>query len=418
MRIAHVTDLHIREERLAEQLDTLRSIAKAIDVQEPHLITVGGDLCGVQVPHRATPAERNALCSFLRELQGTAPVVVLRGNHDLAKDYEFLNYFGESPWPLLFASECELLAVQHPALGEEPMQVMCLPWIDRSAFPLEADYAGSVQAAYRSAVSKEFAATLRAAAAAKRSVLLAHVAISGALLKEGQPSVPTSDPVLRLPDVADHELYNVALFGHYHAPQRLTSKDKACAALYGGSLFVNEYGESIERGWTLFDTDSGQSQFHRSGCAPRLTVTIDCAARTVLSVQPQDWPGAERLGKTRPAELTKASHYEACALRGSHVKLVCQLPEGDATAMALVDTLRTVLRSAGALSLHIERHVERVERLRAGAASVAAAGTLADKVRAFLDSGSSASEVVSPEVRDAAMDLLAQLEAELDGGDE
>lgn len=109
VRLLHLTDLHLTDgPRLPDQaavLDHVVRQAVELGVQATFLT---GDLYGLAVPHRSTPAERAVLFPAVRTLAQLGPVVVVYGNHDYPGDLETLAQLGGGfDWPVRVVSRAE-----------------------------------------------------------------------------------------------------------------------------------------------------------------------------------------------------------------------------------------------------------------------------------------------------------------------
>lgn len=84
MKVAALSDLHLDENnRFDETSELMDWMVTDIAEYEPGLITVAGDSSPVSV-RPSTPKERMKLSSFYQALAQIAPVIVIRGNHDVS----------------------------------------------------------------------------------------------------------------------------------------------------------------------------------------------------------------------------------------------------------------------------------------------------------------------------------------------
>jgi len=344
MRVAFVTDLHVTQARLREHAPVLRKVAGAICATHPDLLLVGGDLCGLRVPHRATPEERNTLVDFLRRATGDGewPAVVVRGNHDAPGDFDFLDH----------------LAIDATYMGEpgvvegDRWGVVCLPWVDRTAVSDPERYQGEVRALYRDTL----AGYLQDPDRRPHVFVLGHAAIKGATLHDGQPAVPIADPVVPLSDLDGD--FRAGFFGHYHHPQILESGDRPI--VYGGSLNVNEHGEDYRKTWTEWTPK--RCRFHRIPTPIRATLVVDDLGKT-LEVKPD----ADALGPN------------------AHLKIRV-VAQGDRLDQAITAARRVRAQYVGnVLSVRVEYDTRVQPRTREGAADIADRTTIPDKVALYLD---------------------------------
>lgn len=400
MRIAFLTDLHVCDSRLdghGGQRAALVDLALTLDAYAPDLILVGGDLAGLQVPHRATPRERNALVSLLVDLGNVAPVVAVRGNHDFPGDYAFLNHL-RSKHPVVYAEA-------GPEILDVPgAVVVALPWLDRTAVAkLDPDYGAGVRTVYRDAMA-QVADDLRAARkAGSVVVVLAHAAVAGGAIRDGQPPVPTADPVVYLHELLDEGTVDAAFFGHYHARQIL---DAPVDALYGGAVFAHEYGEDLgDRGALIYDTETGKVEHVPVLQQPKILVEIDAGDRRLLAVRPDGLITVHGPDAAGPwAQVAPGPTPTA--------KLVVHHDDGDGPALAWADAVRTRLGEVGCTQVLVERRPRRTTRARDGADDIAAATTTADKVQGYM---ARVDPAPAKATLAAALAVLTDLESVMDG---
>ena len=388
-KAAFLTDLHVRDAEIELHAELLARVIEQVRDFAPDVILIGGDLAGMQVPHKATVSERNLIARTVAHLSMIAPVVCARGNHDFPGDYQFLGHFSDVTW---IEGDPALVTLD----TEPPLAVMVLPWLDRSRFAVGADYRAAVHDCYRAAIKHALPDLRETHEAGGACLLLGHAAIKGATLREGQPEVPTEDPVIDLGELlADVPHFDAGFFGHYHSPQQVFPRH-----FYGGSLFVNEYGEEPARGWTAWAAH-GEHE-HRTLVQPRRIV-----ARYVA--------GTGRIEKIVPVLLATPSTMSELVSEPPEravLKLVAAVPSPGALAAAREEAAGYI----GALAAHeIEAkaifEVAHVERSREGAEATAAATTMTAKFGHWIGS----LDEKPPKVDERrAVELLAEIEAELD----
>ena len=328
MKIAFVTDIHVHEPRLSEQVFVLDRAALEIANFHPDVVLVGGDLTGFSVPHRATPAERNSLVKFFLELARAAPVHICRGNHDYLGDWDFLNHVS-STHKMYYYVDCTGVTLSSEC------SLAVLPWLDRTTVRTE-NWADGVRARYAQVLDVPMSAT---------RFVLSHLAVEGSSVKLGQPALATADPVIPASAFVNAR---ACFFGHYHEPQSISG---LADARYGGSLMQNEFGESRNRGW--WSWDDGKAEHHVVPGIERVAVEIDGAnLDAVVSL-----------------------------VTSGHLKIVVRAtPEALEAAKAYADALAS---KSGAKSVSIELRVNRPARTRDGAGEVSSAKTIADKIKEY-----------------------------------
>jgi len=382
VKIAFVTDLHIREDRLAEHTAILEDIADSIRGQGCEYLILGGDLCGRAVPHRATPAERNLLLSFIN-LCDTDGVLVVRGNHDDPGDWEFLNHIDGFDY---VSDEACLVEIT-----DDPVRrIIAFPWMDRGAF--DGDWERSLNRYWGRMLDRS-----------KADLIVAHAAYEGGAVSLGQPDLPTKDPIVSGGHQVKHGI-ELALLGHYHAPHEAFGGEHR--AIYGGASFVNEFGEDPKRGWTCVDwpDDGGFTVEHWLAPQPlRVVIEADPLTDTVESVKPA--LGAPRAGDS----ISKA--VKALCDEGHHVRV--QVTTANEAHAATIREGVARLREEHGSKVTAKITIDAPPAHREGAMEVASAASLGDKIRAF---AGSLKAPPKPRVVERAIEIL---EAGVDplGGD-
>jgi DNA repair exonuclease SbcCD nuclease subunit len=385
LRVAFVTDIHVREAERELHGALLRETLVQVKAFAPDLILVGGDLAGLQVPHKATVWERNALADLVSGFAACAPVVCVRGNHDYPGDFGFLRHFPNVTW---IEGDPALVVLDGPAdaYPSRPLAVFGLPWLDRSRFAVGADYQRSVRDVYASALKSASPELAEVHKAGGVCFLLGHAAVAGAHLRLGQPTLPTEDPTLDLGELLTASgapapgRFAAGFLGHYHAPQ-----DLALGCRYGGSLLVNEYGEDSARGWTSWTESEGFR--HRPIAQP---------ARSVIRYSAGVPPQVDVLGFWSP---------------GDKVKLAVAVPSPGALAAAREEAA-VLIGSLAAKGVEAKAVFEVVQdvRSRVGADATAAATTMEAKLAHWVESLDARPEGTTVA---RARELLAVIEADL-----
>jgi len=412
MRLATIGDLHVVDGELDTQGPVLDEIAAGVEEARPDLVLVVGDLSGHRVPHKATPRERNALVGFFAKLAQCAPVVIVRGNHDYPRDWEFLNAIGgHSFYSIGFVDEpSTLTAGKAGALA----LVACFPWVDRSRFGPDVDYGEAVRTLYDAVVdeARSTIATLPDDELPNAVVALGHCAIAGGMIGIfGQPSVPTADPVVAIDDVCPSDVFDAGFFGHYHAPQELPREGESggAACRYVGSAFVSQHGEATAKSWGVVDI-SGEGKARAREIpipqAPRVLLRVDGVARRIVEIVPAALVGLSAgtlIDECKPIALPRGAPSASVKVRIEGAISITEAARAFDEIAALV--------APAAHSIKREFAIERVARAREGADEIAKATTTADKLARYLDTINPAPRGV---IRKRAIALLAEIEATLD----
>lgn len=251
IRVAFMTDQHFDTSSRWEE--TLR-IAKWCEAKcrelNVDLIALGGDI----FERRPNPLEMRAVCEHVQALANIAPVVAVRGNHDVEDAIAPLNLL-ESRWRI-YADEVpgsRLVTLPSGALTH----VHLMPWPKRahllaSVGDAGREHAGQVGYEALQNILRGFGMQRQAGIP---SVFVGHVQIGGSKVSTGQPLAPGADFELTLADLALARA-DAYLLGHIHLPQEWTVGD--APALYGGSTRRTAYGELEEKYLTVVGFEPGQ----------------------------------------------------------------------------------------------------------------------------------------------------------------
>ena len=364
MIVAHTADLHVQEgPRLADQIRTLESIEEA--VQGCDLFIVAGDLYGRTVPHRSSPAERNAVADWLRACAESCPVIVVAGNHDAPGDAEILEQL-RTRFPIIVAPAAGGIVQAYDADG---VTVWAVPYPRRSSIAeyLRANDRPAEHSTITAAGSALLDSALLCLADEIRDregpqIVAGHLATVGAKVAGGERlagrEVEASTAALR--ELTAAGAAYVAL-GHIHLRQ-----EAAPGCWYPGSPHRVDFGEvEAEKTINAFEIDDrtgallGDVFAHKIWA--RRFVTVDAA-----------W-GED--GWTYSAE--------PAAVKGAEVRLRLQIPD-EAQTIADRPQVEAALADLGAERVISEILIDRDARVRAS--DVAEARRDAAKVEAFWQS--------------------------------
>ena len=393
MIIGHVTDLHVQEgERLADQVEILGRVADEGAAAGVHLWLLTGDLYGKTVPHTSTPAERNAVMAWLRRLTMTAPVVIVRGNHDHGADLAGLEHAADL-WPVRVHQGAAYDRVLTPGGWAN---VYALPYPLRS-WLLRGEAAGShrtttdaANAAIEARLSlwERQIRRLRKTSPEEPHLLAAHVSVEGAALASGEV-IPTNEI-----SVAPHQLAELQVdygaLGHLHLRQEV-----APACWYAGSPYRTDFGEREPSKWWNI--------VHVAGYGMTRVEGIDTRCRDFITLE---YRWSDR-GHGTPDWTIRPDAAELARVRGAEVKARLIVPAQHVAGCPWEAEL-AALREAGAHRLVTERTIEPAQRVRAP--QVAAATDLPSKLGAYW---STLATRPTDDERHAALEALAQLD-ELD----
>jgi DNA repair protein SbcD/Mre11 len=308
VRIAHLADLHLGY-RAYHRITPRGQNVREVDVSEafrhaiaglvearPELIVVAGDVFHTVRPSNASIADAFRQLSILRERLPETPVVIIAGNHDSPRAAEtgnILHLFREIRGIRVVCDDRRSIL-----LPEIETSVLCLPHV---------------------ALATDEAVALEPDAAARHNVLMLHGMVEGGAAAERLRYVTEYGGATVQDSAIAAERWTYVALGHYHLRTELAPN-----MWYAGGLertSTNIWMETEEKGFLLFDTDTGRAE-------PRPVPT-----RTMVDLPAVD---AEGLG---PAEvdgaIASAVDLVAGGLGGKMVRLVVRrLPRSVARELA------------------------------------------------------------------------------------
>lgn len=367
-----VGDVHLRtDENTDDTVAALDFAAKVAGDRSVDAVLFGGDI----YEKTSTPHERAIFARVLRKLLGR-PVYGIRGNHDAHEDLEVFNHVPGNTW-----------AEAPTIIQAGPVDLLLVPWPDR-AFLAALGHTGE---AGDLAGSAALAAMLRAMVATRERrgaplILNAHLQVLGALSSSAQPLIGKAIEAV-LGDLLDLGL-TAGFISHVHRPQEL-----AVNLFIPGSVTVHDFGEQDEqkRIGLFAIEDDGHWSIDWLATPCRRWVTIEAGVTNGVA-----W---EHL-TPYPYEVPVGIPDEAIA--GANVRYRYRCDESE---QHLFDDAAIRRQFPGAHTLKIDSEISRADRAREGAARVAAAPTVAEKVQAW---GAATGTEITP----AHLKKLEQLESE------
>lgn len=362
IRIAHSGDLHVTEGlRLDDARKALEFIADHAAVNGAQLFLIGGDMAGQASPHRATPAERLVLADFLQTCADTAPVIVLRGNHDVPEDLEIYGRLsGSHP----------IHVVNYPtAIEVAGARVYCLPYPSKSWAMASGAVTGSMTE-QKIGVETNLRMLLDAwrfdAADCRErgvpTVGLFHINIGGSVVGGGEVLIG------REVELAPHDLdelgFSAGCLSHIHKAQRMADR-----WWYPGSPFAQNHGEANDpKGYAIIDVDAEDYSSDQIPTPSRRLVTVRL-----------EW-GLVSVGDCWGVVANDCAGLDS--LIDADVRLIIQVPE-DGVASCPFETLEKQFATR-AHSVKLERRILPKTRVRSEA--ITRATTIEEQIAAYFDS--------------------------------
>lgn len=313
--------------------------------------------------------DRNFLSEYIQRLAARAPVVLLRGNHDLPGDIDIFAKLS-TVHPVFVVNRPAVVDVK--AATGVTVAIFALPYPERSGLVAAGVEPSEVSTAARHALDLIFmdaaAKLAEARAAGQLTLMVGHVNVGGAILSSGQPSIGQE---IEIDQALLDRLGSIYKgLNHIHKPQEIAG------AFYAGSICGMNFGEIERKLYLVADVedDGGFVVTSHSLAVPSLyhvegELTREGFRWTVQGseVPFQGWIGAD--APTLPAlpifdgaEVRVRFRFAAAEKAGLNFELV-KAP------------------FAGAKRIELDPIAEHTRALRAP--EVAAAQTLTEKVEAF-----------------------------------
>jgi exonuclease SbcD len=385
LRVAHTGDLHLTDgPRWSDTYRCLDYLVTDGIEQNVALWLVGGDLCGTQVPHRATvEGERNTLAMLFQRMAEHAPVVLIAGNHDYPRD---VLIYGR------LRAVHPILVTEEPAVFDvSGARIFALPYPHKRHYlrtegTIDEQHRG-VEGDLRALFAQWHDQVLEARAAGMVTLFLGHVTIGGCAIAGGEVMPPGQEIEVSVGDLLTLGC-DYSGGSHVHLCQEM-----APGIWYAGSPDRSNFGEEDEKGYLIVDCAPGQPPVvHRRLTPARRFVTVDV-----------EW------SSEKGPVWIKAPGPEA--FRTAEVRCRVTVPEQDAAAAAeqIAALERLLVETRGAHAVKIERRIVPTARVRSDA--ITTATTTTQKLEAYWDSLNSAAPAV--EQRQRCVGKLGDLEREV-----
>jgi exonuclease SbcD len=358
LRIAHLADLHlgyrayhratprgvnVREADVADAFR--RAVARVVELR-PDVVLVAGDVFHTVRPSNTAIADAfRQLCVLTEGLPGV-PVVMIAGNHDSPRSSDtgnILSLFREIEGVTVVADEC------HPVrLASLDATLLCMPHNALAAdggepVPMDPD------------------------PKARHNLLMLHGTVGGAAAEAKIRYVTEFGGAVVEDTAIGAERWDYVALGHYHIVT-----DLAPNMWYAGALertSTNLWQEQGDKGFVLFDTDTGRGEFHAVETRPVL-----------------DLPRLSARGKGA-AEVDEGIRAALESVAGGIAGKIVRLVVEDAPRHVVRELNHRRIREwkAEALHFHLDARPPEVRR-RAASGAPLKRQTLAEQVEGFLTS--------------------------------
>jgi len=244
--VAHLADSHLDErDELEDNFRVHDAAIEAIEEAGPEVILHAGDFHN----RRSSPDVRQVGLEIIDRLAAIAPVVLVRGNHDVPRD--LLVYAGRrGKYRVHVAEFAQTITIKRGLF------VQCLPWVDKvflaTKVPIGEATATNTDERAKLAIRQILDFFAASADPAKGvTVGAGHVLVGGSVLSTGQTLIGAGVEVAS----GDLARTGAALWalGHIHKAQPF-GESTACEVRYSGSLQRLNFGEPETKSitiWTL-----------------------------------------------------------------------------------------------------------------------------------------------------------------------
>jgi DNA repair exonuclease SbcCD nuclease subunit len=356
LRIAHLADLHLGyrayhrstprgvNQREADVADAFRrAVARVVDLR-PDLVLIAGDVFHTVRPSNTAIADAfRQLCVLTEGLPGV-PVVMIAGNHDSPRSSDtgnILALFREIDGVTVVADEC------HPVrLASLDASVLCMP---HNALTSDGGEPVAMDPDPK----------------ARHNILMLHGTVGGAVAEQKMRYVTEFGGAIVQDSAIGAERWDYVALGHYHI-----ATDLAPNMWYAGAVertSTNLWQEQGEKGFILFDTDTGRGELHAVETRPVL-----------------DLPRLQGRGKTA-AEIDEGIRDAVEAVEGGIAGKIVRLVVHDVSKHVARELNNRRIREWKSEALHFHLDVRPPEiRRRAASGAPLKRQTLAEQVEGFI----------------------------------
>ena len=371
MRILSTGDWHFNSGYDADVESSVRQIINYVKENHVDLIANTGD-----VYERASePGSRNLAADLLREMAEWAPILIVRGNHDAPGDLD------------IFSKIRSKHNIQvHSTPGFIPIEgygIHTLPWLTKARWQsLHPDASKEEGDKTVSQLLLEYLKTNVALRSdCKKHILIGHCLIAGAKAQNHQ-QMGADGVTLGQYDL--EEMGFVAAFlGHIHLKQWIGNSCRYYYRYYyNGSIAALEYGETPDKYFSVFDTNSLTPDFIKLNTIHRQDIEAE-------------WT---------PEGISIINEFPDSLISGARIRANLRIQGGDNIDQAKKQ-LEEWLESHKALEYTISPQVIPVSKIRA--VEITSAQTLHDKLRMHWKATNTEPE---EDVKNRMLEMLSEIE--------
>lgn len=372
MRILSTSDWHFNAGYDEDVLASVEQIIKYINTKPVGLVAITGDI----YERASDPGSRNLAAECIQRMAKTAPVLVVRGNHDAPGDLSILARL-ESHNQIMVHELPQSIAM--PMADTDGIIIHSLPWLTKARWQsLHPEATKEEGDKTVSQLVLEWLRTNVALHPGYKHILVGHLTIAGAKAQNHQ-QMGADGVTLGLYDLPEAQFY-AAMLGHIHMKQLLGNNERF---FYNGSVAALDYGETPDKWFSVLDTETGSVEWIRLNTVHRQDIN---ARWTETGIEVEEVP----------KEL----------IAGARVRANLRVEGGDNLDAAKAQ-LEAYLQKMGALEFKVNPQVIPVSKVRA--VEISKAVKLSDKLRQYwIATGGMPDEITQKDM----LEKLSELEDE------
>jgi len=284
MRVAHLADLHVKDQRRDEYAEVFERLLNQLGDEKPDVTVIAGDIFDTMT--HASASNWDDVAKLLSRLSDIAPVILIPGNHDLNVRAVRAGAAPDLLTPLLHSAG--------GARALQPPQVTL--WRESGPqrhplFPEVVWFVGACEAPLPSpsALAEEIKEHLDAGSPPRAVAALFHETVSGCRFPNSRRAEGARMTPAYLAELAAAAggLPTAIFLGDVHLRQAVSCGGAPnAAAAYPGSLLCQNFGEPhLGHGWLCWDLTTSPPRFEprevpnpRAVYTARLVKGVDCTA--------------------------------------------------------------------------------------------------------------------------------------------
>jgi DNA repair exonuclease SbcCD nuclease subunit len=257
-RIASTGDWHYGSGVDEDIERSMEFITQKVKEEKADAILLTGDI----YQKESNVSSRNIAIERVKKLSEIAPVLMCYGNHDAPGDLDVFKYLGgNGRHPVKVYNTISVIKI-------EDVNIYALPWINKSHW-LKSNYSqsGDVNANISSKLIEYLKNELKTNKSAASNIIFGHILVSGARAENNQMLIGEG---ITIGEYDFEELgFDAAIIGHIHLKQQFASGN----TFYNGSPTSLNFGESSNKYFSIYDTDSKLVEWYKIPSVNRVTIS-------------------------------------------------------------------------------------------------------------------------------------------------